>query len=164
MERMLKLWWVGMKKLKDSWNFNYPGFSINWAGDIRRRCEWKKHKWSARMLVLYRPRWEGRRVQYLCTGHCHLWSRLPSTMRATFLPLLLFIGSLISQSLKNLLLKFHLSIRRGSGSEFRGPQYLANFDQRGRWSHLHLRTRILCRQLQLQRPDPRQQDLVLQRL
>merc|ERR1711963_1297742 len=30
--------------------------------------------------------------QYLCTGHCHLWSRLPSTMRATFLPLLLFIG------------------------------------------------------------------------
>ena len=59
MERMLKLWWVGMKKLKDSWNFNYPGFSINWAGDIRRRCEWKKHKWSARMLVLYRPWWGG---------------------------------------------------------------------------------------------------------
>lgn len=59
MERMLKLWWVVMKKLKDSWNFNYPGFSINWAGDIRRRCEWKKHKWSARMLVLYRPWWGG---------------------------------------------------------------------------------------------------------
>ena len=43
MERVLKHRWM-LKALKDPWNFNDPGFSINWRV-IRNRHEWD-HKWS----------------------------------------------------------------------------------------------------------------------